>query len=74
MSHRVNILLQDDIWETFQAIPKGQRSTVINDLLRDWSLQQQRRATFKEIETITRQMKLVPGSAEEWLRHDRDQH
>ncbi len=73
MSHRVNILLQDENWETFQSIPKGKRSTVVNALLRDWSLRQQRGHAFKEIEKITKTMKHLPGSAEEWIRRDRDQ-
>lgn len=72
MSHRVNILLQDDTWDMFQSIPKGKRSTVVNALLRDWSLRQKRKGAFKEIALITKTMKLVPGSAEEWIRHDRD--
>ena len=72
MSHRVNILLQDDTWEMFQFIPKGKRSKVVNALLRDWSLRQKRKGAFKEIEAITKTMKLLPGSAEEWIRRDRD--
>jgi len=74
MSHRVNILLHDENWETFQSIPKGKRSTVVNALLRDWSLRQQRGTAFKEIEKITKTMKQLPGSAEEWVRRDREQH
>lgn len=73
MSHRVNILLQDENWETFQSIPKGKRSKVMNALLRDWSLRRQRKTAFREIETITKTMKFIPGSAEEWIRRDRDQ-
>lgn len=74
MSHRVNILLHDENWETFQSIPKGKRSTVVNALLRDWSLRQQRGTAFKEIEKIKKTMKQLPGSAEEWVRRDREQH
>ena len=73
MSHRVNILLQDETWEAFKSIPKGKRSTVINALLRDWSLRQKRGTAFKEIEKLTKNMKHLPGSAEEWVRRDRDQ-
>jgi hypothetical protein len=74
MSHRVNILLQDENWETFQSIPKGKRSTVMNVALRDWSLRQQRGTAFKEIAKITKTMKILPGSAADWIRSDRDQH
>jgi hypothetical protein len=73
MSHRVNILLQDDTWEAFQSIPKDKRSKVVNALLRDWTSRQKRRRTSKEIGVITRTMKLLPNSAEEWIRCDRDQ-
>ncbi len=72
MSHRVNILLQDETWEMFQSIPKGKRSRVVNALLRDWSLTQKRKGAFKEIELITKTMEHLPGSAEEWIRSDRD--
>lgn len=74
MSHRVNILLQDENWEAFQSIPKGKRSTVMNALLREWSLRHKRETAFKEIETITKNMKPLPGSAEEWIRCDREEH
>ena len=74
MSHRVNILLKDENWETFQSIHKGKRSTLMNALLRDWSLRQKRGAAFKGIEAVTKTMNILPGSAEEWIRRDRDQH
>jgi hypothetical protein len=74
MSHRVNIMLKDENWETFQSIPKGKRSTLMNALLRDWSLRQKRGAAFKGIEAVTKTMNISPGSAEEWIRRDRDQH
>jgi len=74
MSHRVNILLKDENWETFQSIPKGKRSTLMNALLRDWSLRQKRGAAFKGIKAVTKTMNISPGSAEEWIRCDRDQH
>jgi len=74
MSHRVNILLQDENWKTFQSIPKGKRSSVINALLNDWAVRKQRGTAFKGIEAVTKNMKLLPGSAEEWIRRDRDEH
>lgn len=73
MSHRVNILLKDENWETFQTIPKGKRSTVMNALLHDWALRQQRGTAFRGIDSVTESMKPLPGSAEEWIRRDRDQ-
>lgn len=74
MSHRVNILLQDENWKTFQSIPKGKRSTVINALLHDWAVRKQRGIAFKGIEAVTKNMKQLPGSAEEWIRRDRERH
>jgi len=74
MSHRVNILLKDENWKIFQSIPKGKRSTIINALLNDWAVRKQRETAFRGIENLTKIMKDLPGSAEDWVRYDRDGH
>lgn len=74
MSHRVNILLKDENWKIFQSIPRGKRSTVVNALLNDWAVRKQRGTAFKGIENLTKTMKDLPGSAEDWVRNDRDGH
>lgn len=30
MSHRINVILDDDIWESLQAVPKGERSPLVS--------------------------------------------
>ncbi len=74
MSHRVNIMLKDENWEIFQSIPKGKRSSVMNALLNDWAVRKQRGIAFKGIEAVIETMRDLPGSAEDWVRHDRDGH
>ena len=37
MAHRINVVVQDDIWSLLQRIPQGDRSRTINLALREWA-------------------------------------
>ncbi len=46
MSHRINIILDDDIWESLQAVPKGKRSPLVNQAIAAWLVQNNRRGAL----------------------------
>jgi hypothetical protein len=72
MSHRVNILLEDELWRVFQAIPKGERSRVINRALAAWVKTSKRDSAARRMDEIRR--RLPPVRTEEiveWVRADR---
>ncbi len=74
MGHRVNVMLDDEIWESLQQLPKGERSRLVNEALRDLLLRRQRRRAAKDMDTLRNSIPPIPGSTEGWVREDRDSH
>lgn len=74
MSHRINVMLDDEVWESLSRLPKGERSRVINQTLQETLLRQRRKEAFARIEELRKQMDPLGMSAEEWVRRDRDSH
>lgn len=74
MPHRINVMLDDAVWEQFQAIPKGERSGLINEAVSEALLRRQREEAFARIDAMRKTMKPVPGTAEQWVREDRNSH
>ncbi|MGH8610502.1 MAG: hypothetical protein ACREYF_00250 [Gammaproteobacteria bacterium] len=74
MSHRINVLLDDEVWESLSQLPKGERSRVINKALQETLLRQGREKAFARIDELRKEMKPLGMSAEEWIRRDQDSH
>lgn len=74
MSHRVNILLSDSTWSALQQIPKGERSRFVEQAVADNLLRKRRLEAAKRIDKTRKKMRPVAGSAEKWIREDRDRH
>ncbi|QSA96795.1 hypothetical protein [Methylococcus sp. EFPC2] len=74
MSHRVNVILDDEVWEQFQAIPKGERSKLINQAVSETLLRRQREEAFARIRARAEAKEKLPGTTEDWVREDRDSH
>lgn len=74
MSHRINVMLDDQVWESLSQLPKGERSRVINQALQETLLRQRREEAFARIEELRKEMEPLGMSTEEWIRRDRDSH
>jgi len=74
MTHRINIVLDDAVWEQLREIPQGERSRLINEAVSETLLRRKREEAFARIEELRKTMKPVPGTAEQWVREDRDSH
>jgi len=74
MSHRVNFILKDEIWDELQAVPKGERSAVVNEALSRWVELRRRRDAAAELDRLRQSLSPAPGSAEEWIREERESH
>lgn len=72
MSHRVNIILEDDTWESLMSVPKGERSDTVNQALRQWLRTKLRQEALQRLLATRNQLPVVAGSAEKWVRDDRD--
>ena len=68
------MILDDAVWEQFQEIPKGERSKLINEAISETLSRRQRQEAWARIRERARTKEPLPGSAEEWVREDRDHH
>lgn len=74
MSHRINIMLEDETWEKLQAIPAGERSRLVNDTLTTELRRRQRLAAIERMDALRQTMPVAPGCSEDWVRADRESH
>lgn len=75
MSHRINIIVQDDTWRLLKRIPQGERSRTINQALREWAVKRRRLDAIAEMDLYRNTMAAGPVTSEEivrWIRADRD--
>ena len=72
MSHRVQITLEDNLWEFLQKIPKNARSQILKKAVADELTRQHRRQIANQMDELREQLKPLPGNSEEWLREERD--
>lgn len=75
MSHRINIIVQDDTWRLLKRIPHGERSRTINQALREWAMKRRRLDAIADMDRYRDTMMADPVTAEEivrWVRADRD--
>lgn len=73
MSHRVNIIVDDQVWKSLQKIPKGERSQFISRAIIEQLLLLQRKSASIKMDKIREQLKPLDSNIDvgEILRHDR---
>lgn len=72
MSHRINVVNQDSVWEELQSIPIGERSRIINLSFEHYLDSRKRLELIQEIDDLRATLAPVSGSAEAWIREGRD--
>ena len=75
MTHRINIVVQDDIWGLLQRVPQGERSRTIDLALREWAQKRRRLDAAAEMDRLRKDAVPTPIATEEivrWIREDRD--
>ncbi len=72
MTHRVNVILQDEVWNKLQAMPKGTRSTVINEALKDWLRRRQRKEAGARLDALRESLPPLDVDIVELIRMDRE--
>jgi len=75
MTHRINIVVHDDVWRFLRDVPQGQRSRTINEALRAWVRCHGRLDAAAETDRLRTAAKAQAVTAEEivrWVREDRD--
>jgi hypothetical protein len=72
MAHRVNVVLDDEAWEGLRHVRRGDRSRFVSEAVREATLRRRRRAAAAELAAISAALHKPEGTAEEWVRADRD--
>ena len=72
MSHRINVILDDEVWESLGQLPKGERSRLINNAIARELLHQQRQRAMEEMDRLRKTPRLTKETAEELVRRDRE--
>jgi hypothetical protein len=72
MSRRINVILDDEVWESLSQLPKGERSRLINNAIARELLHQQRRRAMEEMDRLRKTPRLTKETAEELVRRDRE--
>lgn len=72
MAHRIQITLDDSIWQILQTIPKDERSQLIKQAVSDQLTRLRRQQAMEDISALRSRLKPLPGCAEEWIREERD--
>ena len=75
MSHRINIIVNDDIWGFLKQIPQGERSRTINQALREWVRRRRRFDAAAEMDRLRNEVEAEPITSDEivrWIRQERE--
>ena len=75
MSHRINVLVQEDVWRFLREVPQGDRSRTINAALREWARGRQRFDAATDMDRLRRGAEAKPVTADEivrWIREERE--
>ena len=75
MSHRINIIVNDDIWGFLKQIPQGERSRTINQALREWVRRRRRIDVAAEMDRLRNDVEAEPITSDEivrWIREERE--
>ena len=70
MSHRINVIVHDDMWRFLRKIPQGERSRTIN-----WAHKRRRLDAATEMDRLRSEQVTQPVTTAEivrWIREDRD--
>ena len=75
MSHRINVIVHDDVWRFLREVPQGERSRTINSALRDWALRHRRIDAAAEMDRLRNGAQASMITADEivrWIREERE--
>ena len=75
VSHRINIIVNDDIWGFLKKIPQGERSRTINQALREWVRRRRRIDAAAEMDRLRNDVKAAAITSDEivrWIRAERE--
>ncbi len=74
MSHRINVMIEDGVWEELKRVPDGERSRFINMAVSNEILQRKRQQAIQIMDRLRLTGKPLGKPAERLVRSDRNRH
>ena len=59
MAHRVNVMLDNKLWEELKQVPTGERSRVVNDAIAEWLKARRRAGVARKMDALRARMPTV---------------
>lgn len=73
MARRVNIMLDDAVWEVLKRVPRGERSRVVNAAITEWLRGRKRMEAVRRMDALRKEMPTVATEdLVAWIRADRE--
>jgi hypothetical protein len=74
MGHRINVMIDDPVWEELQKVPQGERSRLISEAVGRELRQRGRAKAAAAMDRLRKTSRQKSASAEDLVRADRDAH
>lgn len=73
MAHRLNIMLNDEVWKSLQQLPKGMRSRYISEAVAERLRRERRRKAAREMDELRENLPPLDDTVDiaQMLRKDR---
>lgn len=72
MAHRVNVMIDDEVWQQLKTVPTGERSRLINEAVTMRLLIQRRVRASEKMDRLRKVGRSAKRSAEQQVRIDRN--
>ncbi len=73
MGHRVNVLLEEAVWQVLDKAPRGERSRIVNAALSQWFQRRRRADAAGRMDELRAQLPdITTRQVVKWVREDRE--
>ena len=74
MGHRINVIIDDPVWQALQKVPQGERSRLISEAVSKELRHRGRSGAVAEMDRLRKTPRRTTASAEDLVRADRNVH
>ena len=74
MSHRINVIVSDDVWRFLKKVPQDERSRTINQALQEWAGKRRRQDAAAGMDRLRNEPMVQPVTTAgivRWIEEDR---
>ena len=73
MRRRINVMIDDEVWQVLAKAPRGERSRIINSALVQWFGRKRRNRASRKLDELRERMpEISTREIVSWLQEDRE--